>query len=150
MVTRNPTTISVDEQGVAVAREETDAHLEALDHPLKDALIELCTLIRKQDPRIEESIKWNSPSFSIIDHFATTGVTQQGALRLVLHTGAKKQATPKLVTIDDDGGLLNWKAPDRAVVTFTTHAEVADAKAWLPPILHQWIAQTQSPRNPAT
>ena len=126
-----------------MTREETDAHLAALEHPLKGALIDLCKLIRKQDPRIQESIKWNSPSFSITDHFATTGLTQQGALRLVLHTGAKKQATPVSVTIDDDGGLLHWKAPDRAIVTFTTQSEVADAEAWLPPILHQWIAQTQ-------
>ena len=126
-----------------MSRQETDAYLEASDQPLTDALADLCALIRTVDPRIEESIKWNAPSFSIADHFATPGFSPPGGLRLVLHTGAVKRATPLVVDIEDAGLRLDWKGTDRAVLTFASAAEVHDRADALRSVLRQWIAQTQ-------
>lgn len=126
-----------------MTRQETDAHLEASSQPLAGALAGLCELIRTVDPRIEESIKWNAPSFSIVDHFATTGFSPAGSLRLVLHTGAVKRATPLVLDIEDAGLPLDWKGTDRAVLTFSSADEVRDRADALRSVLRQWIAQTQ-------
>lgn len=126
-----------------MSRQETDAYLEASSQPLAGALGELCELIRSVDPRIEESIKWNAPSFSIADHFATTGFSPSGALRLVLHTGAVKRATPLVLDIDEAGLPLDWKGTDRAVLTFASESEVRERADALRSVLRQWIAQSQ-------
>lgn len=127
----------------SAGRREVDAHLATLDHPMASALVELCRVVREVDPRIEESIKWNSPSFAIVDHFATTGLDRRGTLRLVLHTGAKKRTDAAGVAVDDPTGLLLWKEPDRAVVTFSAEHEVDAARESLQAILRDWIDQTQ-------
>jgi hypothetical protein len=126
-----------------VTRQETEAYLAAVDATHRDAFTALCTLIRSADARIDESIKWNAPSFFITDHFATTGLTRDGAIRLVLHTGAKKRPDSLAVAIED-GGFLTWVAPDRAVVTFANLQQVNDAAPTLTRVIRQWIEQTQS------
>lgn len=117
--------------------------LAALDDPRREALAALCDTIREVDPRIQGEIKWNAPSFLIIEHFATTGLDRGDGLRLVLHMGAKKQAGPVSLAIEDPGGLLDWKSPDRAIVTFADHADVVARREPLQSILRQWIDQTQ-------
>lgn len=126
-----------------MSRAETDAYLERSTQPLKGALRDLCDLIRAVDPRIDEGIKWNAPSFSIDDHFATTGFSPAGALRLVLHTGAAKRAVPLVLDIEDAGLPFEWKGTDRAVLTFTSEEDVHDRADALRSVLRQWIAQTQ-------
>lgn len=126
-----------------MSRAEVERYLSALQHPLVGVLAELCTLVRQSDPRVDETIKWNAPSFFISDHFATTGVAPKGGIRLVLHTGAKKRAVPLVVTIDGADGLLEWKGTDRAVVSFDSHEQFEACRERLAAALPQWIAQTQ-------
>ena len=126
-----------------MTQDTTEAYVAASSQPLAGALAELCEIIRSTDPRIEESIKWNAPSFSIADHFATTGFSPAGALRLVLHTGAVKRATPLVIDIADAGLPLDWKGTDRVVLTFASEDEVRDRAEALRSVLRQWIAQTQ-------
>ena len=126
-----------------MTRDTTEAYLRGLSQPAAGMLAELCDVIRSADSRIDESIKWNAPSFSIVDHFATTGFSPAGALRLVLHTGAVKRATPLVLGIEDAGLSLDWKGTDRAVVTFTSAEEVRRQADALRSVLHQWIDQTQ-------
>ncbi|RZU65853.1 uncharacterized protein DUF1801 [Microterricola gilva] len=127
-----------------MSRAEVEHYLSALRHPLADVLAELCALIRASDPRIDETIKWNAPSFFISDHFATTGVAPTGGIRLVLHTGAKKRAAALVITIDGADGLLDWKGTDRAVVSFDSREQFDGCRERLSAVLAQWIAQTQS------
>lgn len=127
-----------------MTKTEVEQYLDGSEHPLTAALSELCDVIRGVDPRIDESIKWNAPSFFIADHFATTGFAPGGALRLVLHTGAKKRAQPLKIVIDGGDGLLEWKGGDRAIATFRSVDEVRAARQQLISVLAQWSAQTQS------
>lgn len=124
-------------------RQETEAFLAALDAPLKDAFSALCALVRGVDSRIDESIKWNAPSFFISDHFATTGLARDGSIRLVLHTGAKKRSQPFSVSIED-GDVLDWAGDDRASVTFANLQQVNELAPRLTHVITQWIAQTQA------
>lgn len=131
-----------------MSRQETEAYLAAVDAPHKDAFTALCTLIRSADSRIDEGIKWSAPSFFITDHFATTGLTRDGVIRLVLHAGAKKRPDPLAIAIDDDD-LLTWVAPDRAVILFADLQQVNAVAAKLTLVIRQWIEQTQSAAHPA-
>lgn len=126
-----------------MTRADVDRYLAELDHPLAGALSELCAIVRDSDPRVQEEIKWNAPSFFIAEHFATTGLSPRGQLRLVLHTGAKKLPHPVAITVTGAGGLLEWKGSDRAVVTVQDAAQLEHDRETLTSVLRQWIAQTQ-------
>lgn len=131
-----------------MSRAEVEQYLSTLQHPLADVLAELCAVIRESDPRIDETIKWNAPSFFIDDHFATTGVAPKGGVRLVLHTGAKKRAVPLVIAIEGADGILDWKGTDRAVVSFDSLEQFEQCREPLAAVLPQWIAQTQTPPQP--
>lgn len=118
--------------------------LDALDHPQKDALIELCAVIRGVDPRITEEIKWHAPSFAITDHFATTGLPGKGGgVHLILHTGAKVKPREARVPLDEQGLPLQWRGLDRAVLLFSDLDDVSEKATALRSVLAQWIAATQ-------
>ncbi|SDT08108.1 DUF1801 domain-containing protein [Microterricola viridarii] len=126
-----------------MTRAEVDRYLSELDHPQAGTLAELCAIVRAADPRVQETIKWNAPSFFIAEHFATTGLSPRGQLRLVLHTGAKKLSEPLVVTVAGADGLLEWKGTDRAVVIVRDAEQLEGIREALGGVLRQWIAQTQ-------
>ncbi len=126
-----------------MTRQETDVYLAALDARHRDSFTALCDLVRSVDNRVDETIKWNAPSFFITDHFATTGLTREGTIRLVLHAGAKKRPDPVSVALED-GDFLTWAGTDRAVVTFADVREVNELAPRLTRVIEEWIAQTQS------
>jgi hypothetical protein len=113
-----------------------------LQHPLSAQVEQLRSAILNADPRINESIKWNAPSFFIDDHFATFNLHYPDRLQLVLHAGAKVNPDAKQFEISDPSGLLKWAAVDRASVTFASASEVDDRLASFVDILEQWIALT--------
>lgn len=119
-----------------------DNYLSALDHPCKPAVQAIRQVILGLDARIREEIKWNAPSFFIVEHFATFRLHPQPICQLVLHAGAKaKKATVRL-DVPDPKGLLKWLAPDRCIVTFTSNADANRKTVALAPILERWIEQT--------
>jgi hypothetical protein len=65
-----------------------DAFLESLQHPLKPAVLLLRQIFQQADPSINESIKWNVPSFSTSEYFATMHLRSQNRI------SARKNVTP--------------------------------------------------------
>jgi hypothetical protein len=107
-------------------------------HPLADTLTALRRLVRDVSPEVTEAIKWNAPSFRTTEHFATMNLSGSGGrVRLVLHRGAR--AAPVKLTIDDPEGLLEWQAPDRALVTLLDAGDVEKKRTSLLAILRQWV-----------
>ncbi len=113
-----------------------DAFLDVLDHPHLAGIRSLRAAILAADPRLVERIKWNAPSFGLGgDDLVTMRLAPRGAFQLVLHRGVAAQEGA--VAVDDPDGLLDWKAPDRAVVdigdreTELEPALVAVVQAWL-------------------
>lgn len=101
-----------------------DAWLAALDHPLKPVAAAVRAAIVGAAPGAGEQIKWNAPSFTRAgEDRLTFNLRPASPLLLIFHRGAK----PKRGTgfhFDDGTGLMDWKAPDRAVVT------LRDASDW--------------------
>ena len=123
--------------------DDVSAYLDRTPEPARAALAELCRIIADSDPRVRAEIKWNAPSFTIDDHFATTGLLKAGGIRLVLHTGVRRKGPPRAVVIDDPEKLLDWRDADRAVAVFADADDVRRNEPALVVILTQWIAQTQ-------
>jgi hypothetical protein len=116
---------------------DVDSYLAGLTHVHLDGIRRLRAAILGADGRIVEHIKWNAPSFGVGgDDFVTMRLAPGDAFQLVFHRGVAKQAGA--VTIPDPDGLLEWRAPDRAVV------EVGARGAHLEPaivtLVREWIA----------
>lgn len=124
-----------------VATTNVASFMAQLDHPRKAEIEAIRAIILGADPSIQESIKWNAPSFSIDEHFATLKLRPSTTVQVVFHTGAKVKPNATAMTIDDPLGLLKWAAPDRCVATFTSVEEIEARRGTLVSIVKQWIAQ---------
>jgi len=122
------------------------ALLKPLNHPFAKELDALRRLVLEASPAIREAVKWNRPSYCTTLFFATINhVPVKDYLEIVLHTGSKKQSLKIQGRIDDPAGLINWVAPDRAVVRVRDAKQLRANKAALQAILQQWIAALPAP-----
>ncbi|QZY51526.1 DUF1801 domain-containing protein [Leucobacter tenebrionis] len=128
-------------------QQAVEAWLREMSDDRVPLLAELCRIIEQSDGRVVGEIKWNAPSYRIVEHFATTGIERKGGIRLVLHTGAAKRETPLPMRehVEDPTGLLTWKGSDRAVALFSSIEDVCAAREALTAILRQWIAAMPFP-----
>ena len=105
------------------------------------AVQRLRALVLGVDPTIAEGIKWNAPSWRTAEYFATTQLRAKRGIGLVLHLGARARSVPAGgLAIDDPDGLLVWRAPDRALLTFADRAELEARVEAVQAVLRQWIA----------
>jgi hypothetical protein len=130
-------TIALPNASPAVER-----YLNALDHPLADAIADLRRAILVSDPGIAEHIKWNAPSFRYAgDDRVTFRLPPQGGLQLVFHRGAKPKDANGF-QFNDPHGLLTWVAPDRAIITFRDAADVETRQAATVETVNRWMRAT--------
>ena len=113
-------------------------------HPARDAINRARQIIRDAVPTAVESVKWNAPSFATSDHFATFflgGKRKGSGFQLILHLGAKPRhdSSPQ-PTIADPDRLLEWRAPDRALITFQDEDDVAAKEASVRAIVQEWAS----------
>jgi len=114
--------------------------LHGLEHPLKKEIEMLRQIILAASPEIREGIKWNAPSFRTSEWFATFNLHAKDRVRLILHAGAKKKDAARPV-IRDPAGLLDWRAKDRCMATFSNGKDIQARRAPLQAIIREWIRQ---------
>lgn len=122
---------------------DVEAFMEQLDHPFKMEIDRLRVAIKGIDPTITEEIKWNAPSFKIVDHFATFKLYPPKTIQLVLHTGAKPKTPQRPFTLDDPHKLLKWPAIDRCVITLKSANQAAELEEVVVNMIKEWIQQLQ-------
>lgn len=115
--------------------------LDSLDHPFREEIDFLRSIILDPEIGIEENIKWNGPNYSIQnkDRITMRIHPPKKQVQLILHQGAKKQEQPTSRLIEHPSKLLVWKENDRAIVTFKSRSEIEDQKAELTQIIKEWI-----------
>ena len=86
-------------------------------------------------------MKWNAPSFCYDGVDRATFRLQPGdRCQLILHRGAKVRADSADFRFEDPSGLLEWLAPDRAIVTFRDLADVDARQAAVVDLVNRWMA----------
>lgn len=119
-----------------------DEFITALKHPRKDEVELLRKLILKCSPEISEQVKWNAPSFCFNgDDRVTMRLQPKDRVDLIFHRGAQVKDTSGF-HFDDPSGLLEFKAPDRAVVCFESLDDIKAKKVQLSELVKRWIAET--------
>ncbi|MFV3074774.1 DUF1801 domain-containing protein [Niveispirillum fermenti] len=122
------------------AYDHVDAYLADLPAGALTITQGLRALIRACHPGLTETIKWNAPSFSLDGmHMMTLGLERNGAVRLVLHRGAKAKDLTGF-HFDDPAGLARWPAIDRGVVVIREVAHLEAHSAALGDLVTRWIA----------
>ena len=95
---------------------EVDDFIAQLDHPLKAELEAVRAAILKASPRIEEAMKWKSPTFMYRGNIASIDPRSKKHVLLMFHTGA---------SIGDPDGVLEG---DGKVARYVRFADAADVK----------------------
>jgi hypothetical protein len=119
--------------------------LQGLEHARKDEVEAVRQLILSAHPGITERIKWNAPSFCIDGDDRITFRLQPGdRVQLVFHRGAQKRDDAASFSFEDDAGLLEWVAPDRALVTFRDRQDVEAKRAAFQDLVRRWMTATSA------
>lgn len=107
--------------------------MQQLDHPLKPELERLRTIILEADPRIQERIKWNGPSFHFrdIDMSAFNLRAPAYLLMVVVFHGGKM--------IDDNLGFLEGAYKDRRSARFSSMAHIEATRPALEQLVRRWL-----------
>jgi hypothetical protein len=136
-----PRTASQSVADAAEASSEADALLASLGHPCTAEIEAVRRIIREAVPGVRESVKWNAPSFATTEHFATFHLRAKSGVQVVLHLGAKPRPDAGLrAAIADPAGLLQWRGPDRATVSFRDPADVQAKAGAFGEVIRQWVA----------
>lgn len=67
---------------------EVDAWFEEYDNPMKEVLLAVRELVLGSDERIEECIKWKSPTFTYKGNIASFNPRSKQHASLMFHTGS--------------------------------------------------------------
>jgi hypothetical protein len=120
---------------------EVAAYLAALPVETRAALNALRAIVRAADPTLDESIKWNAPSFAKAGHDRITlGIERKGGVRAVVHRGSAP--IKDNFQFDDPDRLAKWPNADRGVLTFADAAAVTARSDALRLLFTRWLAAT--------
>ena len=119
---------------------DVERFIASLGHPFEREILALRAVILAADSGIAESIKWNAPSFSTSEHFATFHLRGRDGVQVVLHLGVNPRPDAKVrASIVDDAALLQWRGPDRATVSFRDLHDVESKRDAFAGLVRQWI-----------
>ena len=107
---------------------EVDAWFEKRAHPLEEAMQAVRDLALDADPRIEESIKWSTPTFSYKGNIFSFNPAKN-FVSLLFHTGAK---------IPGDHAGLEGDGETARVMRFADLTEVRERSGELTAVLQVW------------
>ena len=124
--------------------EQVVEFLNHLEHPLKKEIEEVRDIILGANECIKEQIKWNAPSFCFNNEDRVTFNLQgKGFFRLIFHCGPKKsEHEGNGALFEDNTGLLEWVAADRAIIKFTDRSDVEANREKLAAVVTKWIEVT--------
>jgi hypothetical protein len=115
-----------------------DALLAGSRHPMVPAVQELRVALLDGVDGLTEHVKWRSPTFvhSGADRM-TVSLSRADRAVLVFHRGARVRSDA--FGFADPTGLLEWRGPDRALVTYTDAAALGAAAPVLTGLVGAWV-----------
>ena len=90
-------------------RKEVDAWFARYDNPMKDVVLRIREIILKADPRIDECIKWQAPTFMYEGNLASFFPKSKQHASLMFHRGAEIPGRhPRLEGTGDSGAIRRY------------------------------------------
>lgn len=122
---------------------EVTSLLDNLEHPLRNEIEYLRTIIMSTDLGLSEGVKWNGPNYSInnVDRI-TIRINPFKQIQVIFHRGAKVKEQPKERLVKKDYKILTWKENDRAIATFRHIDEIEQVRGEFQEIVIKWIEAT--------
>ncbi|MEB2775873.1 DUF1801 domain-containing protein [Algoriphagus sp. D3-2-R+10] len=119
---------------------EVTEFLNLLEHPLREEIELIRSLILDTDSQLSENIKWNGPNYSYEGQDRITmKMYPPKQIQLIFHRGAKVLSLPAERLIEDPSKLMSWKSNDRAVISFKDLAEIKSNSSELIQLIKDWI-----------
>ena len=124
---------------------KVESFIAAMEPPAaRETVAAVRRLVLAAHEGLTEHIKWNGPSFCFGgDDRITLGLDRTGAVRVVLHRGARPRDGANFV-FEDDEGLATWVARDRGVILFADAAAVAARAEAFSRLARRWIEATRA------
>jgi hypothetical protein len=116
--------------------------MDSLDDAKKAQVEELRSIIKKSNPNLEETIKWNAPSYMLNGENRITFnlLNKEGMVKLVLHMGATRKENKKSKPImTDNTGLIEWRSDIRGVVSFPTLLDITINRQNIVEVIDRWL-----------
>jgi hypothetical protein len=121
--------LSAEEVATMGTSTEVDAWFAARDHPLTDAMQLARRLILEADPRVTESIKWKTPTFSFRGNIVSFNPAKK-LVSLLFHRGA--EIPGHFPRLEGDGRLAR-------VMRFADVDEVEQGADELQAVIRAWV-----------
>src|ERR1041384_1433809 len=109
---------------------KVDAFLKAKKHPLTAEIQKVREIILSTSDKIEEDIKWSTPSFMYKGNMASFFFNAKKLVSLMFHKGA---------TIHDKTGLLEGDAKEGRTARFSDMKDIEKKKKALQLVVKEWI-----------
>lgn len=109
---------------------EVEAYLKKKDHPMTAEIQRVREIILAAHPQMEETIKWQSPTFMYKGNMASYFMNAKKHVSLMFHKGA---------TIKDPSGLLTGDGKEGRVAKWSNMEEIEARKADLEAVVAEWV-----------
>lgn len=100
------------------------------ENPHKEAMLLVRSFILETDPRVDETIKWQTPTFTYEGNIASFNPRSEDHVSLLFHTGA---------AIPGKHPLLAGGGETARYMSFASLSEVRAAKKGLQDVVRAWI-----------
>ena len=107
-----------------------DAFLSEKDHPMNAEIQLVREIILSVDSKIEETIKWKSPTFIYKGNMASYFMNAKKHVSLMFHKGA---------LLKDKTGLLEGDGKEGRTAKFNNMKDIEDKKAKLVSVVKGWM-----------
>ena len=111
--------------------QEVDDWFAASEHPQKDLMRSVRTVILNADPRVSESIKWKTPTFAFKGNIASFNPQAKQFVSLMFHSGASIPG--EYPSLSGSGNVARY-------MQFADDADLAAKKPELVSIIVAWCA----------
>lgn len=110
---------------------EVDTYLEKKNHPLTAEIQAVREIVLSADAKIEECIKWSSPTFTYKGNMASFFMNAKKAVSLMFHKGA---------LLPNKSGLLSGDGKEGRIARFDDMKDIEKKKKALQSVVKEWIA----------
>lgn len=108
---------------------DVDTWMQGYDNPMKPVVQRVREVILAADPRVAETIKWQSPTFTFRGNIASFNPRSRQFVSLLFHTGAQ---------IPGDQPLLEGGGDVARYARFTDLDDVESKRAALQGVIRAW------------